>query len=168
MANSGVNAWAPKSVRLRIAELADAETITSVINSAFRRAELFFIDGNRIEAKEVADCLRTGKFLLADEEDMVVGCVYVETRGARAYLGLLSVLPSRQKFGLGSLLMTAAEDYCHGLGCRFMDIKIVNLRKELPDFYHRRGYVETGTSPFPVDLETKLPCYFIDMSKPLG
>jgi hypothetical protein len=48
-----------------------------------------------------------------------------------------------------------------------MDIKVVNLREDLPRFYARRGYVETGTSPFPAEIETKLACHFIEMSKPL-
>jgi len=48
-----------------------------------------------------------------------------------------------------------------------MDIKIVHLRTELPDYYRTRGYVETGTSSFPADVKTRQPCYFIDMTKPL-
>ena len=156
-----------KHFQVRIAERSDAGEITLLINSAFRIAEGFFVKRDRIEMKEVIDLLNTGKFLLAEEEGTLIGCVYVEPRGERAYLGVLSVNPSRQQSGMGSLLMTAAENYCSGLACRFMDIKIVNLRKELPGFYQRRGYVETGTSSFPADIETKEPCYFIDMAKPL-
>jgi len=48
-----------------------------------------------------------------------------------------------------------------------MDLRIVSVRRELPEFYHRRGYVETGTSPFTPGLEPKLPCHFVNMSKPL-
>lgn len=154
--------------QVRIADTADAEEITSLINSAFRVAENFFVDGDRIDVKETIDSLTAGKFLLAEEEGAIVGCVYVEPRGERSYLGLLSVKPSRQHAGVGSLLMEAAENYCSGLTCRFMDIKIVNLRKELPGFYQKRGYVETGTSSFPADVQTKEPCYFIDMTKPLA
>ena len=44
---------------------------------------------------------------------------------------------------------------------------IVNLRTELTPFYQRRGYVETGTQPFPSDVQTKQPCHFITMAKPL-
>jgi GNAT superfamily N-acetyltransferase len=80
---------------------------------------------------------------------------------------LLSVDPARQQGGLGSFLMDAAENYCRERGSRFMDIYIVNLRTELPAFYQRRGYVATGTTPFLEDVETKLPCHFINMSKPL-
>lgn len=157
-----------KALQVRIAETEDVGKITVLINSAFRFAEGFFVEGDRIEVKEVIDSLSTGKFLLAEEEGTLVGCVYVEPRGEQAYLGLLSVDPSRQQSGVGSLLMGEAETYCSGLGCRFMDIKIVNLRKELPGFYRRRGYVKTGTSSFPADVKTRQPCYFIDMAKPLG
>ena len=48
-----------------------------------------------------------------------------------------------------------------------MDIVIVSLREDLPPFYQKRGYVESGTSPFPPDVPTKIPCHFINMSKPL-
>jgi N-acetylglutamate synthase-like GNAT family acetyltransferase len=152
---------------LRVAGPSDAGEITRLINSAFRLAEGFFVEGDRIELDEVVNSLATGKFLLAEDGGKLVGCVYVEPRGERAYLGLLSVDPSRQKSGLGSRLMTGAEDYCSALACRFMDIKIVNLRKDLPDFYRSRGYVETGISDFPPDIETLEPCYFIDMTKSL-
>jgi GNAT superfamily N-acetyltransferase len=156
------------SVQVRIAELEDAEGITRVINSAFRLAEQFFIDDARIDVESVQNFLNTGNFLLAEKESVLVGCVYVEPRGNRAYLGLLAVDPARQQSGLGSVLMDAAEDYCHGLSCRFMDIKVVNLRTDLFGFYQRRGYVKNGTSPFPTDVETKLPVHFIDMSKRLS
>ena len=157
-----------KHFQVRIADRSDAGEITLLINSAFHIAENFFVEGDRIKLKEVIDLLGTGKFLLVEAEGSLIGCVYVEPRGERAYLGLLSVDTSRQQYGVGSLLMAEAENYCSGLDCRFMDIKLVNLRKELPGFYQKRGYVETGTSSFPQDVATKEPCHFIDMAKPLS
>ena len=153
--------------RLRIAETRDAEAIVSVINAAFHKAEGFLLDRNRIDLQTVQELLQKGTFLVA-EDSFLCGCVYVEPRGRhRSYLGLLSVDPRLQKSGLGSQLMNAAEAYCGKAGSRFMDLQIVSVRKELPDFYHRRGYVETGTAPFPAGLNPKLPCHFILMSKPL-
>ena len=99
--------------------------------------------------------------------ELLKRCVYVELRGDRSYLGLLSVNPQLQKAGLGSTLMTAAEDHCAKAGSRFMDLQIVNLREENHAFYRRRGYIETGTAPFPPGLNPKLPCHFVTMSKPL-
>lgn len=152
---------------IRVAVPTDAPRITHVINAAFRIVEGFFIDGPRISQAEVEQLLVKGVFLLAEADDKLNGCVYVELRGERSYLGLLSVDPSCQKSGLGSLLMLEAENYCRERGSRFMDIYIVNLREDLPDFYQNRGYIENGTTPFPEDIATKIPCHFINMSKPL-
>jgi GNAT superfamily N-acetyltransferase len=109
--------------------------------------------------------LETGKFLLLEDSDSLVGCVYVELRGERGYFGLLSVKPGRQRSGLGSRLIGAAEHYCRSAGCRLMDLTLVNLRTELPPMYQRLGYRENGTEPFPA--ESKLPCHLVKMTKPL-
>src|SRR5215212_5862144 len=153
--------------KIRMANSSDDEKITALINAAFRIAEGFFIDEKRITLAEVQRHLTTGAFLVAVDESAITGCVYVEPRGERAYLGLLSVDPAQQQGGVGSRLMTAGEDYCRRLGAQFMDILIVNLRTDLPAFYERRGYFENGTTPFPPDVPTKQPCHFINMSKPL-
>jgi len=152
---------------IRLAEPSDATQITAVINAAFKIAEGFFIDGNRITQSEVEEKLANGAFIVAENGDTLSGCVYVELRGERSYLGLLSVDPSYQQGGLGSLLMREAEKYCREQGSRAMDILIVSLREELPAYYQKRGYVQNGTSPFPPDVETRIPCHFINMSKPL-
>jgi GNAT superfamily N-acetyltransferase len=156
-----------QSTTVRTGTHADAARITAVINAAFRIAEGFFIDGNRITQAEVEQSLTKGAFILAENEGNLDGCVYVELRGDRSYLGLLSVDPKRQQSGVGSLLMHQAEQYCREHGSRYMDILIVHLREELPPFYAKRGYVETGTSPFPADVPTLIPCHFINMSKQL-
>lgn len=159
--------FAENTVPFRLAELTDTEGVTALINLAFRHAEAFLIERDRVDIDSVRSLLEKGKFLLAEDEGVLVGCAYMEVRGDRSYLGLLSVDPRRQKAGLGSKIMSACEDYCSQAGCRFMDLRIINVRQELPRFYHRLGYVETGTEPLTLGLEPKLPCHFITMSKPL-
>jgi len=154
-------------VPLRVATHSDAETITILINAAFRRVESFLIDGNRIDLQSVQGLLEKGKFLVVEENGTLAACVYVEPRGDRAYLGLLAVNPDRQNAGFGSMLMKAAEDYSLNAGCRFIDLQIVNVRQELPSFYHHRGYAETGTAPFVPGITPKVPCHFVKMSKEL-
>jgi predicted N-acetyltransferase YhbS len=155
-------------VELRIATAGDVEAITSVVNAAFRKAESFLIDRDRVDCDVVREFMQKGKFLVADEGGEMAGCVYVELHDDRAYLGLLSVDPERQNAGLGSMLMSEAERFCGDAGCKFMDLKIVSVRKELPSFYQHRGYVETGTAPFTAGLTPKEPCHFVKMSKPLA
>lgn len=164
------NAKTEQSVRVRLAELTDIAAIASLINDAFRIAEGFFIDGDRIDEPGVKKLFKSGHFLLAEQDANLVGCVYVELKSLvplRSYLGLLSVAPSQQHAGIGSQLMEFAESYCRNHESTAMDILVVNLREELPAFYESRGYAVTGSSPFPVDGTTKLPCHFIEMSKPL-
>ena len=140
----------------------------AVINSAFRIAEEFFCFEDRITLEEVERLFTTGTFLVAESDNVLGGCVYVERKdGDRSYLGLLSVDPAQQQGGVGSLLMNAGEAHCREWGSRLMDIWIVNLRTELAPFYQRRGYAETGTLPFPPEVKTTQPCHFITMAKAL-
>jgi GNAT superfamily N-acetyltransferase len=166
----GVSSTSSRSTALdappRVAEADDIETITDLINAAFG-VERFFIEGDRVDAQRVRDLFGKGKFLLAEDGAGVAGCVYVELRGDRGYLGLLSVQPARQRAGLGSWLAIAAEDYLRAAGCRAVDLSVVNMRPELFPFYQRLGYTETGTAPFPADKHPKMPCHFITMSKAL-
>ncbi len=152
---------------MRVAGLRDAEAIVHLINAAFR-SERFFIDEDRVDIEGVRTRLTQGEFLLAEEAGVPVGCVYLERRGERGYFGLLAVNPKKQRLGLGSRLMTVAEERCRAAGCRFMDLTVVNLRKELPRFYGARGYVESGTEPFPAAARAKMPCHLVRMTKDLG
>jgi len=150
----------------RMAQLDDAETIARLVNAAFH-PERFFADADRTNPEEVRELLQKGKFLLTEEAGKLTGCIYVELRDDRGYFGLLAVEPALQRSGLGSRMVAAAEDYCRAAGCRFMDLTIVNLRTELPAFYHRLGYSENGTLPFPHDQHTNQPCHLVKMSKTL-
>lgn len=150
---------------VRVARADDAGEITRVINAAFREAEGFFVDDDRINVRGVESLLEEGTFIVIECDRKLIACVYLEQRGDHGYLGLLSVDPKFQRLGLGSVLMNASEDHCRIVGLNSIDINVVNLREELPAFYRKRGYVETGTSPFPMDVKTKIPCYFIEMSK---
>ena len=152
---------------IRKAEVLEAESIVSLINAAFL-IEKFFVESDRIDLKEVMSYFAKGEFLvLTDDAGTSAGCVFVEQRGERAYFGLLSIDPARQRMGLGRRLVDASEDWARTRGCRHMDIRIVNLRQELPGFYNRLGYVETGTEPFTPQVPTLLPCHFVNMTKPL-
>jgi GNAT superfamily N-acetyltransferase len=152
---------------IRRATAAEIDTLVGLINAAYV-VERFFKRGDRIDARRVASLMARGAFLVESEADgVLLGCVFVEVRAARrGYFGLLAVDPLRQHGGTGRRLIAAAETFCRDAGCEAMDIRVVNLRTELPPYYERLGYVETGTAPYD-DQDATRPCHFVVMSKPL-
>ena len=155
-------------VHFRRAVNEDVKALTRLINAAFRVEQVAF-DGDRVNAEGVQKYITTGTFLLAEDATGVLGCVYIEARGERSYLGLLSVEPTRQGSGLGRNLMAVAEDLARCAGSRVMDLRVISPRAErLLPFYLRLGYRETGTRPFAADLASKVPAHYILMSKPLA
>ena len=157
---------APANTRIRTAAQSDIDTLARLINAAFR-VEQPFIEGDRTNPNGVRAYMEKGKFLLAEDATGLAGCVYVELRGDRGYLGLLGVDPSRQGTGLGRKLMDAAENFFRRAGCVAVDLRVVSARTLLPSFYRHLGYLETGTAPFAPDVPAKVPCHYILMSKPL-
>jgi GNAT superfamily N-acetyltransferase len=156
-------------MEIRIAEERDLDALMAMINQAFA-VEGFFINGDRLTRVSVREYFGKGQFLLAEEEDALAATVYVEMRGDRSYLGLLSVDPARQKAGLGRRMVAAAEEFAREMGSRAMDMTVVNLRRELPPFYEKQGYAVVGTAPIREDMVARVtqPCHFILMAKPLG
>jgi len=156
-----------KSPQIRFAEPSDAASIARLVNAAFR-PERFFIDADRTDPAKVTALLSKGKFILLFDGDVLAGCVYVELRGERGYFGLLAVDPDRQRTGFGQRLIAEAENYCRAAGCQFMDLTFVNVRQELPGYYQKFGYAESGILPFPSDQATpKFPVHLVRMTKPL-
>jgi len=151
---------------VREASHSDVPQIVSLINRAFA-VERFFKSGDRTNPEQVEQMMQDGKFLLLMEGDAMVACMFVKVAGDRAYLGTLSVEPTRQKSGLGRRMMREAEDYCRNAGCKALDIRIVNVRTELPAIYRKFGFVETGTLSAEVIKNATRPIHFITMSKPL-
>ncbi|HEV3039761.1 MAG TPA: GNAT family N-acetyltransferase [Candidatus Angelobacter sp.] len=151
---------------IREAAVSEAVVLAGLINRAFE-VERFFLDGDRTNPEEVRELFAKGHFLVAENSTGLAGCVYVEKRSERAYMGLLSIELRLQRAGLGLRLTAAAEDFALSLGCEGMDLCIVSVRAELPAFYHRAGYVQTGTEKFPSDANPRIPCHFIVMSKAL-
>jgi ribosomal protein S18 acetylase RimI-like enzyme len=153
----------------RVATAADVAAIVRIVNAAFV-VESFFKAGERTDDREIAAMMQAGAFLLVEDDAGVpVASVYVGGEGSVGYIGMLAVEARAQGQGLGRTLTQAAESRCREAGCRAVEIRVVNLREELPKFYRRLGYAETGaTLPFPPDEQTTRPCHFIVMRKPLA
>jgi GNAT superfamily N-acetyltransferase len=155
-----------ESVSIRIANDSHVQALVRLINAAFV-VEQFVFEGNRISADETDAFMKTGRFLIAEDASGFAGCVYMEIRKDRGYLGLLAVDPPRQGTGLGRKLAIAAENYFREAGCCAVDLRVISQRAPLLPFYRHLGYIETGTAPFSPSLQAKVPGHYILMSKSL-
>jgi predicted N-acetyltransferase YhbS len=157
----------PTNVSIRLATGADIAAIVSIVNLAFQ-VEAFFLLHERTNVDQVTEMFAKGEYLLAESGDgKLVGCVYFEKRGERAYFGMLSIDPARKGTGLGRLLIETVEEHARQKGCIAMDITVVNLRTELPPYYRKFGYEVSGRLPPPEAMRSRIPCHLIRMSKPL-
>ena len=152
---------------IREATLADVPALLRVINAAYL-VEREFVEGDRLSEKELRRVFGLGTFLVATRAhgESIANVFLQRTAPDRMYLGLLAVDPAEQRHGLGRLMMAAAERHCRAGGCRAIDIRIVNLRTELPPFYRSLGFVPDGTAPFE-DPRLFKPAHFLVMTLPL-
>jgi N-acetylglutamate synthase-like GNAT family acetyltransferase len=149
---------------IRHATQDDVAVLTEMINEAFE-VERFFLGGDRISPEEVWRRLERGTFLLLEQDRIPLGCVYAELREDSGFIGLLAVTPERQKSGLSRVLMDAAEEYFRANQCTQAELRVVNLRGELPPYYRHLGYEETGTESLPAEISVMMACHLIVMRK---
>jgi N-acetylglutamate synthase-like GNAT family acetyltransferase len=147
-------------VQIRPARPDDVEGLLELVHSAYRgdasragwTTEADLIDGSRTDAEELHELLPD--LLVATDGDDLVGCCALTVRGDRGYFGTFAVRPTLQGGGVGSALLTAAEDRARALGLRAVEMTVLSARTELLAYYDRRGYVDTGqTRPFPYGVE---------------
>lgn len=141
------------------AELADAEAIAQLVNSAYRgdssragwTTEADLLEGKRTTTQEVASVIkRKDAFILIGVlRDQVVANICCEWQAlsdsSTAHFGMIAVKPSMQDKGYGKSLIQAAEAICQRewrvIG---FYMEVISLRHELIAFYERMGYVRTG------------------------
>ncbi|EQC38377.1 hypothetical protein SDRG_04089 [Saprolegnia diclina VS20] len=143
-------------VSYREAATEDAAAIVALVNYCYRgepskegwTTEADFLTEPRTDADEVAALVTTtSKFILAEEDSTLVGCVNVQlqVKEATGYLGLFVVLPSLQGRGLGkALLATAEATLTETWPVTVIEITVLTIRTEILAFYERRGYKRTG------------------------
>jgi predicted N-acetyltransferase YhbS len=166
-------------MKLRIAKGADVAAINQLVNSAYRgesskkgwTTEADLLDGIRTSESSLSEMVNRNNavILLAEEEGVLLGCVFLEKQAAVLYLGMLTVRPDLQGKGLGAHLMKAAEQRARETGCDHIKMTVITGRKELGAYYQRKGFTDTGErKPFPNDPKfgiPKKPLEFMVMEK---
>jgi GNAT superfamily N-acetyltransferase len=137
------------------ATLTDVSELVVLINSAYRgetskkgwTTEANLIGGQRIDDEGLTEQMNDPNAIILkhiNEDSRITGCVYLQKRGSKLYLGMLTVSPTLQANGLGRRLLEAAEDYARSINYHTITMTVITTRTELLDWYERRGYAKTG------------------------
>lgn len=141
---------------ISIAGAADIVAITSLLNSAYRgesskkgwTTEAHLIAGNvRTDESHLQQVMQLPESIVvkfSNEQQQITGCINLQKHGNKIYLGLLSVSPQLQGFGIGKQLLKAADEYAQHLQCTAIYMTVITARKELISWYQRYGYKDTG------------------------
>lgn len=141
-----------EQVQITKAGLADAEAITGLVNRAYRPApgaegwthESALVSGSRVSRENVVSAIQGSTILIGSRGQVPLGCVQIEMKGSAAHIGMLAVDPSLQAGGIGTWLLQQAEEFSTQ-ECRaeIAVLIVIAARKELVQFYLRRGYRKT-------------------------
>jgi ribosomal protein S18 acetylase RimI-like enzyme len=146
------------------ASISDLSALLNLVNTTYRgesstkgwTSETSLLGGEiRVDEETLTDYLTNQAVCVlkyTNSAQQIVGCVYLNNKGKKIYLGMLAVNPDHQNSGIGRLLLQGAEDYAEQINCNIIQMTVIEDRTELIAYYQRRGYLLTGVkSPFPVE-----------------
>ena len=149
------------NLTITIAANEDIAQIEKLVNSAYRgdssrkgwTTEADLLDGIRTNKDVLSGMINRGDSIVLkcnNAKNQLVGCVYLQKKEEKLYLGMLTVAPDIQAQGIGKKLLQASEEYAQTQQCTAITITVISLRQELIKWYERRGYKATGErKPFP-------------------
>ncbi len=135
---------------------ADIPRLVDIVNSVYRgdaskagwTTEADLIAGDiRTDEEDIAQLMAqpsTTFLKVIHESAGIIGTVFLDKRGDRLYLGMLSVELAWQAAGIGRRMLRAAEELAVSSGCRAVFMQVIPIRDELMAWYERNGYRPTG------------------------
>ncbi|BAU55853.1 GNAT family N-acetyltransferase [Mucilaginibacter gotjawali] len=160
--------------------VSDVPELNILVNSAYRgetSKKGWTTEANLLEGLRIDEATLYGYFEDPDiiilkntgDNGSITGCVYLEKRSPKLYVGMFSVSPLLQAKGIGRQLLIAAEEYARQLDCHTLTMTVISIRHELIAWYQRRGYQPNGeVLPFHHDKKfgnPKQPIELIVMEK---
>lgn len=154
------------SFQLEKARYDQSQDISDLVNLTYRgnlgwTRETHIIQGNRTNRQEIQTAMRNPNayFLVIDFPQILASCIYVAKEKEHAYIGFFSVHPSLQGSGLGKYVLEQAETFVlENMGIHKFVMFVVSQRRELIEFYQRRGYSRTGRiEAYPLHMGIGIP-----------
>ncbi|HMH31821.1 MAG TPA: GNAT family N-acetyltransferase [Puia sp.] len=138
------------------ANTADIPSLINLLNSAYRgeasrkgwTTEADLLKGNqRMDRETMLEHLESPDAVMlkyTNQDGNIDGCVFLQKKQNRMYLGMLSVSPDQQANGIGKQLLSASIDHAKRMDCQVIYMSVISERNELIAWYERHGYHQTG------------------------
>lgn len=137
------------------ATIEDISQLEILINSAYRgeeskkgwTTEAYLLQGKRIDAEGLKNIITEPNSVIlkcTNNNNEIVGCVYLKENLGKMYLGMLTVSPLLQDKGIGKNILEASEEFAIEKKCNAIEMRVIYLRHELIAWYKRHGYFDTG------------------------
>lgn len=135
--------------RLREATEADAETVASILRSAFEeyRGWLDPPSGAHAEtADTVREKMKTAGVIVALAGEEAAGCVFFQPGEGLLYFSRLAVLPAYRRQGLGRLLIEQVEERARAMRLPRVRLGVRIVLDRQRAYYERLGYHVVGSA----------------------
>ena len=153
-------------MKFRKATTTDIGEILTLVNQAYRgdkgwTNESSFVKGDRVFKEEVVEYLSNpiNHLFVLEVNNKIEATICVEEQEKRAYIGFFAVNPNLQSQGIGKKMLEKAETFAlKELNISHFLMAVLATRKELIEFYCRRGYVLSDKiTTYPKDLNVGTP-----------
>ena len=133
----------------------DIPQLVTLINNAYRgedskngwTTEADLLSGLRTDTGDLEKMINKQDAVIlkfCNEDNVLLGCVYLQKKDNKMYLGMLTVSPWQQAKGIGKKLLFAAEKYAGDQKCSVVEMTVISVRYELINWYQKHGYHKTG------------------------
>ena len=92
-------------------------------------------------------------FLIAEDGDDVIGSVMAGNDGHRGWINYLASLPTRQRKGIGTALMSRAAELLQERGCPKINLQVRDGNEAALAFYASLGYLDEPVTSLGLRLQ---------------
>ncbi len=139
---------------LELAKISDITELSNLLNQSYRgdigwTKEGHLLHGDRISEKELKDIIldQNLHFLILKNNNNIISCSSIQIKNNIGYFGLFAVKVNIQEKGIGKKVLKLSEDYAkYILNLNKITMIVISQRKELIEYYLRRGYKKTKTN----------------------
>ena len=138
-------------IELRRARTADAESISSILLTAFTEFEPQYTEQGFVattpNSAELVQRMEEGPIWLALKNDQAVGTVSAVLKPSGLYIRGMAVLPTARGLGIATLLLGQIDWFASEHNCKRQFLSTTPFLRSAILFYERSGFVRIADGP---------------------